>query len=156
MSTKVIAPPLGLINPKNLAVDEKLLFSIHYEMFPEDTVQVYKKNLYLVIHTTYWSKLNKVWRSTQEEFPLESLPWIVDKFVNGFLRDNSIGTLSDFDRSLSKEFDGELIGINVMGNCCAKNLPGFNIWNANRSNYISNRPLQQWDIPRYILLDQGY
>jgi hypothetical protein len=42
-----------------------------------------------------------------------------------------------------------------MAHCCAENMPGFNIWNANRASYISQIPPQQWDIPRYMLLEQG-
>ncbi|RZA00180.1 MAG: hypothetical protein EOO68_11585 [Moraxellaceae bacterium] len=91
----------------------------------------------------------------QEEFPLASLPWIVNKFENGFFKTVPEGGLSDFDRSSSNEFDGELIGINVMAHCCAENLPGFNIWNANRASYIDGTPPQEWDIPRYMLIEQS-
>lgn len=155
MNQKVIAQPLGLIDSDNLKMDEQFLFTIHYEMFPEKNVCVYKKEKYLVIHTTYWSKIKQVWRCDQEEFPLAALPWIVDRFENGFFKPQDQGGVSDFDRSLRKEFDGELIGINSMAHCCAENLPGFNIWNANRASYISGIPPQEWDIPRYMLLEQG-
>jgi hypothetical protein len=92
---------------------------------------------------------------TQREFPLELLPWIVDRFENGFFKPQDQGGVSDFERSLRNEFNGELIGINSMVHCCAENLPGFNIWNANRASYISGLPPQQWDIPRDMLLEQG-
>ncbi|HEX7762208.1 MAG TPA: hypothetical protein VF433_01150 [Cellvibrio sp.] len=155
MNQKIIAQPLGLIDPSRLNVDERYLFSVNYEMFTDKNVKVYKKGNYLVVHTVYWSKINKEWRSDQEEFPLEALGWIVDRFENGFFKPQDQGGASDFERSLRKEFNGELIGINAMAHCCAENLPGFNIWNANRASYISEIPPQQWDIPRYMLLEQG-
>lgn len=154
MTQKYIAEPLGLINPGNLGANEKLLLSISYEMFPDKKVGLYKKDNYLIVHTTYWSKLKKIWRFDQDEFPTESLPWIVDRFENGFLKSQNQGGLSNFERSQMKEFNGELIGINAMVHCCAENLPGFNIWNANRANYISQIPPQQWDIPSYMLQEQ--
>jgi len=155
MSASYIAGPLGLIDAENLKEDEKFLFSISYEMFPVDRISTYTKDCYLIIHTIYWSKLKNIWRVTQEEFPLEALPWIVDRFENGFFKHQDQGGISDFERSVRKEFNGELIGINSMAHCCAENMPGFNIWNANRASYISGVAPQQWDIPRYILLEQG-
>ncbi len=153
MNQKLIAQPLGLIEPDNLGAEEVFLFEIQYEMFPDKKVRSYKKNRYLVIHTVFWNKLDKQWDMDQEEFPLAALPWIVDRFENGFFKPQEQGGVSDFERSLRKEFDGELIGINSMAHCCAENLPGFNIWNANRASYISGIPPQQWDIPRYMLLE---
>lgn len=155
MSQKLIAQPLGLIDPSNLKIDEKYLCKVDYEMFTDKDVKVYKKGDYLVVHTVYWSKIKKAWRCDQEEFPLAALPWIVDRFENGFFKPQDQGGASDFERSLRKEFNGELIGINAMAHCCAENLPGFNIWNANRASYISEIPPQQWDIPRDMLLEQG-
>jgi hypothetical protein len=155
MNQKNIAQPLGLIDPSNLKINEWYLFSVNYEMFADKDVRVYRKENYLVVHTVYWSKIKKAWRCDQEEFPLVALTWIVDRFENGFFKPQDQGGVSDFERSLRKEFDGELIGINSMAHCCAENLPGFNIWNANRASYISDKPPQQWDIPRYMLLEQG-
>ena len=155
MKQKVISQPLGLIDPDKLKVNEKFLFSINYEMFPEKKVRLYKKDNYLVIHTVFWNKLNKSWNMTQKEFPLSALPWLVDRFENGFFKPQDQGGVSDFERSLRKEFNGEFIGINAMAHCCAENLPGFNIWNASRASYISEIPPQQWDIPRNMLLEGG-
>jgi hypothetical protein len=155
MNVKYIAAPLGLINPDNLAVSEKYLFPVVYEMFPQKKTNLYIKDGYLITHTIFWSKFDKCWKADQDEFPLESLPWIVDRFENGFFKPQDQGGVSDFERSLRKEFNGELIGINSMAHCCAENMPGFNIWNANRASYISEIPPQQWDIPRYMLLEQG-
>jgi|GEM_PF-2203960 len=155
MNQKIIAQPLGSIDPASLKIDECYLFSVNYEMFADNNVRVYKKGSYLVVHTVYWSKIKKAWRCDQEEFPLAALPWIVDRFENSFFKPQDQGGASDFERSLRKEFNGELIGINTMAHCCAENLPGFNIWNANRASYISEIPPQQWDIPRSMLLEQG-
>ena len=155
MNQKKIFAPLGLIDPDNLSTDEQFLFYIQYEMFENKKFNVFKKGDYLVVHKKYWSKIKKIWRSDQEEFPLISLPWIVDCIENGFLKPKEQGGLSDFDRSLRKEFNGELIGINAMAHCCAENLPGLNIWNANRKSYIANISPHEWDIPTYILLEQG-
>lgn len=147
--------PLGLIDPNNLNINEKFLFSVNYEMFPDKKTNVYKKGSHLVIHSTSWNPIKKTQASNQCELPLASLPWIVDRFENGFLKPESQGGVSDFERSLRKEFDGEIIGLNAMAHCCAENLPGFNIWNANRKSYIVKSVSQQWDIPRYMLLEQG-
>lgn len=155
MNQKLVFPPLGIINPDNLKSDEKHLLSINYEMFPDETVNLFKKQNHLVVHFKFWDKIDKYWDMEQKEFPLISLPWIIDCFENGFFKPQDQGGTSDFERSLRKEFDGELIGINAMAHCCAENLPGFNIWNANRKSYISDVPPHQWDIPRYMLLEQG-
>lgn len=155
MTQKIIAKPLGLIDPKNLKDDEHYLFFINYEMFPDETIRIFKKKKHIIIHFVFWDKIDKYWDAEQKEIPLDALPWIVDRFENGFCKPQEQGGVSDFERSLQKEFDGELIGINSMAHCCAENLPGFNIWNANRVSYISGIPPQQWDIPRYMLLEQG-
>jgi hypothetical protein len=155
MNQKTITPLLDLINPDNIKIDERYLLSINYEMLPDKRVSLYKKGNYLVVHSTSWNPFDNNWSSDQEEFPLAALPWIVDRFENGFFKPQDQGGASDFERSLRKEFDGELIGINAMAHCCAENLPGFNIWNANRKSYISEVPPHQWDIPRYMLLEQG-
>lgn len=155
MTSQYIAPALGLIDPNHLKADERFLIEIQYEMFPDDQVRLFKKSDYLVVHTILFNKIRKIWASAQEEFPLAALPWIVDRFENGFFKPQDQGGVSDFERSLRKEFNGELIGINAMAHCCAENMPGFNIWNANRASYISQIPPQQWDIPRHMLLEQG-
>ncbi len=145
--------PLGVIDPENLLSDEKLLFPIHYEMFPDEkTFLILKQNL-LIISTKYFDKIDKVWSQTQEEFPLSSLPWIIDRIENGFWKKPSEGGLSDFERSVSAEFEGEKVGINVMMHCCAENVPGYRVWNSSRSNYIDTRSTQSWQIPRYMLKD---
>lgn len=155
MNQQLIAQPLGLIEPNRLEENEIFLFELRYEMFPDEKFYIYKKNLYAVILSISWNPLKKIWAGDQVELPLSSLLWIVDRFENGFFKPQEQGGVSDFERSLRKEFDGELIGINAMAHCCAENLPGFNIWNANRASYISGIPPQQWDIPRYMLLEQG-
>lgn len=155
MTQKIIVQPLGLIDPDNLKIDEQYLFSLNYEMFPDDIFRVFKKNDFLVVHSVFWNKIDKCWGMTQKEFPLLSLSWIVDRFENGFFKLQDQEGISDFERSLRKEFNGELIGINSMAHCCAENLPGFNIWNASRRSYIAKSAVQQWDIPRYMLLEQG-
>ena len=40
-----------------------------------------------------------------------------------------------------------------MVHCCAENVPGLNIWNGNRKDYISESTPQEWDIPLYMLKD---
>lgn len=91
----------------------------------------------------------------QEKFPLASLPWIVDRFENGFWKKPEEGGLAFDEHCMEKVFDGERIGINPVMHCCAENLFGYSIWNANRANYISNIPPHDWYIPRYMLLEQG-
>lgn len=91
MTSRYIANPSEIINPENLKPEEKFLFSIQYDMYPDKNIRVYKKEGYLVVHTTYCSKLKKIWRSDQEEFPLEALPWIVDRFENGFFKPQDQG-----------------------------------------------------------------
>lgn len=155
MTEKIIYPPLGLINPENLTDDEKFLFSIDYDMYPEKKFGVYKKRAYLVVHTVFWSKLNKNWKFEQREFPLSALPWIVERFENGFWKTSEEGGLAVTEHSMQEHFDGERIGINPVTHCCAENLFGYSIWNASRASYIDKIPPQDWNIPRYILLDQG-
>lgn len=64
--------------------------------------------------------------------------WIIDKIENGFFKKKSEGGFLNFEWSILVEFDGEMIGINVMIYCCVENLFGLNIWNGNRKSYIFN------------------
>ncbi|MBQ4889172.1 hypothetical protein J8L86_04885 [Shewanella sp. MMG014] len=146
-----ICTPLGLIDHNNFKNDEEVLLSLNYEMFPDKKVLLVKKGNYLVVSTDYYSKIKKVRRYTQKEYPLKALPWVVDTIENGFLKKPAEGGFSNFERSKHKEFDGETIGINVMMHCCAENLPGLNIWNGNREDYIAKISPQEWDIPLYML-----
>jgi len=59
--------------------------------------------------------------------------------------------LSDFERSVSKEFDGETIGINAVMHCCAENMPGYAIKNRNRACHVTDTTPQEWEIPSYML-----
>lgn len=155
MKEKKIADPLKLINPESLKNGEYLLFEICYDMYPEDKIRAYKKDSYLVIHTVFWSKFRKCWAMDQEEFPLASLPWIIDRFENGFWKSPQEGGLAIDEHCVEKEFNGERIGINPVAHCCAENLFGYSIWNASRKNYISHTTPQDWNIPRYMLQEQG-
>ena len=148
-----IAAPLELIDHQNLKSDEKNLLTLKYEMFPDDTVVLCKKKDYLIISTDYFSKMDNRRYYTQEEFPLKAVPWIVDTIENGFFKNPEAGGFSDFKRSNTSEFDKQVIGINAMVHCCAENVPGLNIWNGNRKDYISGITPQEWDIPLYMLKD---
>lgn len=155
MSKNTTKDALGLIDVNNLNADEKFLFSINYEMFPDKETKIYKKGNYLVVNSESWNPIKRIRVSNQCELPLKAISWIVDRFENGFLKPESQGGISDFERSLRKDFDDEIIGINAMAHCCAENMPGFNIWNASRKSYIAKSSVQQWDIPRQMLLEQG-
>ncbi|WP_282166114.1 hypothetical protein [Shewanella japonica] len=146
-----ICKPLGLVDHNNLKSDEEVLLSLNYEMFPDDKVLLVKKGEHLVVSTDYYSKMKKVRRYAQEEYPLVALPWIVDSIENRFFKKPEDGGFSNFERSTHKEFVGEIIGINVMMHCCEENLPGLNIWNGNREDYIAKISPQEWDIPLYML-----
>ena len=146
---------MGLINPDHLKPGEIYLQEVKYEMFSDETNRLYIKNNYFVRHTVFWNKLDKLWETSQDEFPLAALPWFIDRIENGFWKTPDQGGLSDHERSVSAEFDGEKVGINAMIHCCAENLFGYNFWNANRASYVIDNPPQQWDIPRYMLRDQG-
>jgi hypothetical protein len=153
-SLKIMAP-LGIIDKNCLAHNELVLMPLDYEMFPTHDVNIFVKGVHFVINTHYWSKLKSKWRVTQEEFPLESLSWIIDSFENKFWKKPEEGGLPTGEYCVEETFLGERIGINIMMNCCAENLFGYSIWNASRVNYISNIAPQEWDVPRYMLLEQG-
>ncbi|MET1257553.1 hypothetical protein [Aliikangiella maris] len=122
-------------------------------MFPDEVSLLIKKGKYLVLSTDFYSKLDKCRMYSQSEFPLKSLPWIIDRIENGFWKKPAEGGLSDFERSVSSEFEGEVIGINVKMHCCAENLNGFNIWNTSRTSYLNKMSNQGWDVPVYMLKD---
>ncbi|MBU2870499.1 hypothetical protein [Colwellia sp. E2M01] len=149
--SNVIQQPLGLIDHNNLKSDEEVLLKIYYEMFFDETTLLIKKDNYLVVSTDFYSKMDKKRRYTQSEYPLISLPWIIDRIENGFFKKPDEGGFSAFERSTSAEFDGEIIGINAMIHCCAENLPGLNIWNGNRKDYLANMTPHEWDIPNTML-----
>ncbi|WP_256870969.1 hypothetical protein [Shewanella sp. Scap07] len=149
----VIHKPLGLIFHDDLKRDEKVLMTLNYEMFPDKKKLIIKKGDYFVVSTDYFSKLKKRRRLTQSEYPMIALPWIIDRIENGFLKKPSEGGFSNFERSTTAEFEEQTIGINAMIHCCAENVPGLNIWNGNRKDYIGGITPQQWDIPLYMLKD---
>ncbi|QLE86798.1 hypothetical protein FLM48_18015 [Shewanella sp. Scap07] len=150
---KTIMEPLGLIAHNCLKSGEEVLLALDYEMFPDDKILIIKTGDYLVISTDYFSKLKKRRRLTQSEYPMIALPWIIDRIENGFLKKPSEGGFSNFERSTTAEFEEQTIGINAMIHCCAENVPGLNIWNGNRKDYIGGITPQQWDIPLYMLKD---
>ena len=47
MTQRVMAAPLGIIDPDNLEIDERYCFSVLYEMFPNKTVRVFTKGNFL-------------------------------------------------------------------------------------------------------------
>lgn len=149
--SKIIHKPLGLIDHHNLKGDEQILLTLNYEMFPDKKKLIIKKDHYLVVSTDFYSKMDKKRRYTQSEYPLIALPWIIDRIENGFFKKPDEGGFSAFERSTIAEFDGETIGINAMVHCCAENLPGLNIWNGNRKDYLANMTPQEWDIPSTML-----
>jgi len=150
---KIIKQPLGLIDHSDTQSDEINVLKVDYEMFRKDgkVSYLFVKGAHLVFSTYVFNKLKKVWVYVQEEYPLKSLPWIIDRIENGFWKRPADGGLSDFERSVSKEFDGETIGINAVMHCCAENMPGYSIWNVNRECYITNTTPQEWEIPSYML-----
>ena len=149
--SNVIHKPLGLIDHNNLKSDEQILLTLNYEMFPDEKTLIIKKGHYLVISSDFFDKLNKKRRYTQSEYPLIALPWIIDRIENGFFKKPAEGGFSNFERSTTAEFDGETIGINAMIHCCAENLPGLNVWNGNRKDYLANMTPHEWDIPNTML-----
>lgn len=82
---EIIKSPLGLINHKNLQSDEVVLLTLNYEMF-EDKKLLIKKGDYLIVSSDYYSKMKKIRRYTQSEYPLTALPWIIDRIENGFFK----------------------------------------------------------------------
>ena len=153
-SLKIMAP-LGIIDKNCLAHNELVLMPLDYEMFPTHDVNIFVKGVHFVINTHYWSKLKSKWRVTQEEFPLESLSWIIDSFENKFWKKPEEGGLPVGVLHVKAKIADENIRINASRNCCAENLFGYTVRNFSRVNYISNIAPQEWDVPRYMLLEQG-
>ncbi|WP_223144919.1 hypothetical protein [Teredinibacter waterburyi] len=153
-SLKIMAP-LGIIDENCLAHNELVLMPLDYEMFPTHDVNIFVKGVHFVINTHYWSKLKSKWRVTQEEFPLESLSWIIDSFENKFWKKPEEGGLPVGVLHVKAKIADENIRINASRNCCAENLFGYTVRNFSRANYISNIAPQEWDVPRYMLLEQG-
>jgi hypothetical protein len=121
MSQRAVIETMELIDFNSLKSGEVFLIPLKYEMFPDKKISLFKKGRYLVVHTVYWSKLDKCWKADQVELPFIGLTWIIEKLEGGFVTGNSSG-LTDFDRSVYDVFDGECLGINIMVNCCAENL----------------------------------
>lgn len=146
-----IKVPLGIIDPNNLKKDERFLLDITYEMFPDKEVKLFLKEECLVFWCDYYCIFEKARAQTQEEFPLESLPWFVRVIEERFWRYKVRSTDRPGDVSESVIINGETIGINPVRHCCAENLPGYSFWNKSRKSYISNVTPQQRSIPKYML-----
>ncbi len=146
--------PLGLIDPNSLKEDEKLLTNLHYEMFPDKEVKMFKKADYLVVWTSFTSLLTNNKRHNQQEFPLKALPWFIDTIESKFW--NYKPDLSSLPGEVNEAtvIGGETIGLNPMRHCCAENLSGYSFWNKSRAPYVGRNPPQVWQIPRYML-EQG-
>ena len=149
-----IKPALNLIDPENLRIGELFLLNIHYEMFPDYKVFLYKKYDFIVVLTNFKSTFLKKRVSTQEEFPLAALPWFIDTLENEFWNAKPDPNAVPGRVSSYTWIEGEKVGINPMRHCCAENLPGYVFWNASRNCYLSKTPPQEWEIPRYML-EQG-
>jgi hypothetical protein len=150
-----IAKPLGLINLKNIQSNERFISKLEYQEFPDQIISLFIKDNYLVIHTESWNPFEKVRDADQEEFPLESLRWIIDTFEQGFLKKTTEGGIPESVRMLHTYFKNELIGINASANCRAEFQPGYDIWNASRKSYINSVWGQKWQVPTYQLTQNG-
>jgi hypothetical protein len=49
----------------------------------------------------FWSKLDKRWDITQKEFSLAALPWVVNRFENGFFKPEGQGGVFRFRAKLA-------------------------------------------------------
>ncbi|WP_020408548.1 hypothetical protein [Hahella ganghwensis] len=146
--------PLGLIDPNNLKADELFLADVHYEMFPDKEVKLFKKANHLVVWTSFTSLFTNNRRHNQDEFPLKSLPWFIDTIENKFWNHKPNPNSLPGEVNEVTNINGEKIGINPMRHCCAENLFGYSFWNKSRTPYIGRTPPQNWQIPRYML-EQG-
>ncbi|GAB1261893.1 hypothetical protein [Aurantivibrio plasticivorans] len=144
---------IPILTPGNLDNDEQQLLELDYEMFPDQDVKLFIKGQHLIVWTSYYSKMKKIRRSTQEEYPLEALPWFIDTIENDFWNYNSDPAVQPGDVSENTIVDGEKIGINPMKHCCAENLFGYSLWNASRKDHVTGLPPQDWQIPKYMLED---
>ncbi|WP_188150646.1 hypothetical protein [Teredinibacter waterburyi] len=155
MAKLKLLPALGLIDQNKLNLNERHLMQVKYEMFPDKKVGLFVKGSFFVVSTLFWNKLKKEWMVTQKEFPLESLSWIIDSFENKFWKKPEEGGLPVGVLHVKAKIADENIRINASRNCCAENLFGYTVRNFSRANYISNIAPQEWDVPRYMLLEQG-
>ncbi len=87
----IIKSPLGLIDHKNMQSDEVVLLTLNYEMFEDKKNLLIKKGDYLIVSSDFYSKMKKIRRYTQSEYPLTALPWIIDRIENGFFKKKSEG-----------------------------------------------------------------
>ena len=155
MDEKHIAAPLGIIDADNLKPGERFILKLDYPEFPDHIMGIYIKDNYLVIRTDAWNPFKKIPISDQEEFPLESLRWIIDTMENSFLKKSSEGGLPESVRKLKTHVNNELIGINASANCCAEFQPGYDIWNVSRRSYISSAWGHTWQVPTYQFTKNG-
>ena len=155
MEEKYIAESLGLIDLKNLKPNEHLISKLDYPEIPDQILYMFVKDNYLVIHTDAWNPFEKIRDADQEEFPLESLRWIIDTFEQGFFKKPTEGGVSESVRMLHTHVNNELIGINASANCCAEFQPGYEIWNASRNSYITEIRGQTWPVPTYQFTQNG-
>lgn len=143
--------PLGLIEPNFLKNDEAFLMNLHYEMIPNEEYKIFRKGKYFVIWNSYTSKLDKKFKKTQKEFPLQALPWFIDTIEDKFWNHQPDPNAQPGDVSESTLIDDEKVGVNPARHCCAENLFGYSFWNVSRKSYISKRAHQQWQIPKFML-----
>jgi hypothetical protein len=150
-----IAEPLGLIDSKNLKPDETFIYKLDYLEFPSEIISIFIKERYVVIHWYGWNPFEKIYDADQQEFPLESLRWIIDTIELEFIRKPEEGGLPESIRKRTTHINNELIGINASANCCAEFQPGYDIWNASRTSYISEVRGQTWQVPTYQFSKNG-
>lgn len=155
MDENYIAAPLGIIDADNLKPGECFILKLDYPEFPDHIMGIYIKDNYLVIRTDAWNPFREIRNSDQEEFPLDSLRWIIDTMENRFFKKPTEGGLPESVRRLDTYVNNELIGINASANCCAEFQPGYDIWNANRRSYINRRAGHTWQVPSYQLTKNG-
>jgi len=145
--------PIEVINADSIRANEEFLVNINYPMFSGKENKLFRSGNHFVRWVSYYSKIKKVRRSTQQEFPISALPWFIDTIEDKFWNHKpGLNTLPG-DVSESTVIDGEKIGINPSRNCCGENVFGYTFWNASRKEHIGDLAPQEWDVPRFMLED---
>ncbi|WP_018693658.1 hypothetical protein [Algicola sagamiensis] len=112
---------------------------------PDDKDFFFKyKNSHLVV----WSYLEtkKRYITSQDEFPLKILPWVLIQ-LGRFDRPESQGGIPSDQISDVMELDGETVGIAV-GPCMGgPNIPGYDVWNRSRRIKPNSRVFQNFVMP---------
>ncbi|UTA46846.1 hypothetical protein L1F30_11810 [Simiduia sp. 21SJ11W-1] len=153
MNRKIIES-FKIIDPLSLDDGVKYVQEIKYRVFPGDKICLYKTKTHYIFWTSYMDIFTKKRECAQEEFPLNSLGWLIGQLELGAQNKPLKVAAEPGDVSVDDIFSGESLVLSPSRHCCEENNPGYTLRNYSRLDHITDIAPQSFQIPREAIADQ--